>query len=253
MNRFFVNPSQVDIDLNEIVIAGDDVKHISKVLRLSSEDEIEICDGESWEYIGSIKSISKDEVIVSIIHKEPLKTEAELRVILYQGLPKGAKMELILQKTTEMGIAEIVPIITDRAVVQLKDTKDKEKKAERWYKIAEEAAKQSKRGIIPEVHIPISFKEALKQGSTNDLNILAYEKESVKGLRNLLSQSKDKGIKRIGIWIGPEGGFTEEEIRLALDNNVNTVTLGPRILRTETAGFALLSMVMYELGDLGGN
>jgi len=253
MNRFFVKPSQVDNDLNEIIIEGDDVKHISKVLRLSKGDEIEICDGEAWEYIGNIQSISKDEVIAAIVQREPLRTEAELRVILYQGLPKGAKMELILQKTTEMGIAEIVPIITDRAVVQLKDTKDKEKKAERWYKITEEAAKQCKRGIIPEVHIPISFKEALKHSVQNNLNILAYEKESVKGLKNLLSQSKDKSIKRIGIWIGPEGGFTEEEISLALDNNVSTVTLGPRILRTETAGFALLSMVMYELGDLGGN
>ncbi len=253
MNRFFVNPLQVNAEDNEIIIQGDDVKHISKVLRLTEGDEIEICDGEAWEYIGRIQRIDKSEVTAAIIGREPLKTEAKLHVILYQGLPKGTKMELILQKTTEMGIAEIVPVITDRAVVQLKDQKDKEKKAERWYKITEEAAKQSKRGIIPEVHVPISFNDALKQSASNDMNILAYEKESQKGLKALLTHSKDKSMRKIGLWIGPEGGFTEEEISLALQNNVNTVTLGPRILRTETAGFALLSMVMYELGDLGGN
>ncbi len=253
MNRFFVKPQQINAEDGVISIQGDDVKHISKVLRLAEGDEIEICDGEAWEYIGRILRIEKSEVKASIKSSEPLRTEAKLRVVLYQGLPKGTKMELILQKTTEMGIAEIVPVITDRAVVQLKDQKDKEKKAERWYKITEEAAKQSKRGIVPEVHIPISFKEALKQSASNHLNILAYEKESVKGLKGLLTQCKDKGIQKIGLWIGPEGGFTEEEISLALEQGINTVTLGPRILRTETAGFALLSMVMYELGDLGGN
>lgn len=253
MNRFFVNPSQVDTVKEEITIIGDDVKHISKVLRLSIGAEIEICDGEAWEYICSIKGVSKEEVIVSIDQKEPLKTESSLRVILYQGLPKGTKMDLILQKTTEMGIAEIIPVITERTVVQLKDVKDKEKKTERWFKITEEAAKQSKRGIIPKVHMPLLYKDAIIQSSENDVNIMAYEKESIKGLKNLLTKGINKDSKRIGIWIGPEGGFTEEEIRLALGNNVNTVSLGPRILRTETAGFALLSMVMYELGDLGGN
>lgn len=251
MNRFFVKPSQVSIDENEITILGDDVKHISKVLRMSMGEEIEICD-EKWDYIGSIKEISKDEVIVEIKSKETLATESSLRITLYQGLPKGTKMELILQKTTEMGIADIVPIMTERAVVQLKDLKDKEKKTERWSKIAEEAAKQSKRGIIPTVHLPLSYKEAIRQSSENDLNILAYEKEANNGLKHLLTKFNVKGLKKIGLWIGPEGGFTEDEVRLALENNINTVSLGPRILRTETAGFALLSMVMYELGDLGG-
>lgn len=251
MNRFFVKPSQVCHAENEITIAGEDVKHISKVLRLSIGENIEVCD-EEWDYIVCITQISKAAVTASILKKNKLITEAPLRVTLYQSIPKGVKMELILQKTTEMGIAAVVPVLTDRAVVQLKDLKDKEKKTERWCRITEEAAKQSKRGIIPQVHLPLTFKEAIRHSSENELNILAYEKESKNGLKQLLSNYKDKDITQIGLWIGPEGGFTEEEIRLALEHGISTVSLGPRILRTETAGFALLSMVMYELGDLGG-
>ncbi|MCC5910332.1 MAG: 16S rRNA (uracil(1498)-N(3))-methyltransferase [Clostridiaceae bacterium] len=252
MNRFFVASSQVNIPSQEIVITGEDVKHISKVLRLSEGDVVEVCDGEIQQYLAEIKAISKDEVLLDIKEKEPIKTEAPIEVVLYQSVPKSTKMELIIQKTTELGIKEIVPVITDRTIVQFKDHKDKSKKVDRWQKIAEEAAKQSKRGIIPIIHTPISYKEALEHCKENDLNIVAYEKEDTKGLKELFSNLNIEKIKRIGIWVGPEGGFTEEEVEVALQNHINSVTLGPRILRTETAGFTLLSILMYQLGDLGG-
>ncbi|AKL95801.1 ribosomal RNA small subunit methyltransferase E [Clostridium aceticum] len=252
MNRFFVTAADVHLPTKEITIVGEDVKHISKVLRLSTGDLLEVCDGEKYEYIGKIKNISKQEVLLSIEDQMPLKTEAPIEVILYQSIPKATKMELIIQKTTEMGIKSIVPIITNRTVVQFKDDKDKEKKVDRWQKIAIEAAKQSKRGRIPHVESPISLKEALQQAQENDLNMIAYEREVVQGIKGLLTSLDTKNIKKIGIWIGPEGGFEEGEIDLVKDKNVHSVTLGPRILRTETAGFTVLSIMMYELGDLGG-
>lgn len=251
MNRFFVNSSQINEEAKKIHIVDEDVKHISKVLRLNVGDLIEICDGDSFEYIGEIQEINKDQVIATYIDKKEVRSEAPIKVTLYQGVPKSTKMDLIIQKTTEMGIVEIIPVFTHRTVVQLDNKKDKEKKTDRWQKIAAEAAKQSKRGIIPLVHLPLTFKEALSHCETNCLNIMAYEREHQQGLKKLL-QGMDSTINSIGIWIGPEGGFTEEEVEAAINQQVNSVTLGPRILRTETAGFALLSMVMYELGDLGG-
>lgn len=252
MNRFFVKASQINDISREIMINGEDVKHISKVLRLNSGDKIEICDGEAYEYLGEIRDIQRDMVLVEYIKKEPISTEAPIKIILYQGVPKGSKMDLIIQKTTEMGIFSIVPVFTQRTVVQLDGKKDKEKKTERWQKIAEEAAKQSKRGIIPEIHQPLSLQEALMHSRNNQVNIIAYEGEKIITLKGVLSQLEGNTKGNIGIWIGPEGGYTEEEIKRAEVEGSKVVTLGPRILRTETAGFALLSMIMYQLGDLGG-
>lgn len=253
MNRFFVDDAQISKNKGEIRITGEDVKHISKVLRLVPGDMVEICDGQAFEYIGEISDINKDRVIVSIKDKRKIKTEPPIKITLYQGIPKATKMDIIIQKTTEMGISEIVPVFTGRTVVQLESKKDKEKKAERWNRICLEASKQSKRGIVPPVHIPMSFQEALFHSKANEINIMAYEKESKNNLKDLLHTIKEKPVKKIGIWIGPEGGFAEDEVNKAIGEEVYTVTLGPRILRTETAGFALLSMIMYELGDLGGS
>ncbi|KAB3530746.1 16S rRNA (uracil(1498)-N(3))-methyltransferase [Alkaliphilus serpentinus] len=250
MNRFFVEPKQVNESLREIAITGEDVKHISKVLRLSRGDKIEICDGEKYQYIGEIKDLQKDMVLVEYLEQVKISTEAPIKVTLYQGVPKGSKMDLIIQKTTEMGIFSIVPVLTDRTVVQLESKKDKEKKTERWQKIALEAAKQSKRGIIPDIHEPLSFIEALNHSKGNQMNILAYEGERNISLKSTLS-GKPK-VHSIGIWVGPEGGYTEAEVQRTAVDAFHIVTLGPRILRTETAGFALLSMIMYQLGDLGG-
>ncbi|WP_090444058.1 16S rRNA (uracil(1498)-N(3))-methyltransferase [Natronincola peptidivorans] len=252
MNRFFVSPTDIDLLTKEISISGEDVKHITKVLRLSNGDLIEVCDGEAFEYIAEIKNISKNQVILSIQEQLSLKREAPIDVILYQSIPKSTKMELIIQKTTEMGIKEVVPVMTERTIVQFKDKKDVEKKIDRWQKISAEAAKQSKRGKIPSIHLPIPLHNTIIHAKENDLNIIAYEKEDATGLKDIIAALETEHIKRIGIWIGPEGGFTEEEIHLATKNNIKSITLGPRILRTETAGLAALSILMYALGDLGG-
>ncbi|ABR49185.1 protein of unknown function DUF558 [Alkaliphilus metalliredigens QYMF] len=253
MNRFFVVPSQVNQQARTISIVGDDVKHIGKVLRLVVGDLVEVCDGQALEYIGRIDEISKEQVTLSIEKQENIFTEPPIQVRLYQGIPKATKMELIIQKTTEMGISDIIPVMTDRTIVQFNNEKDREKKVERWQKIADEASKQSKRGKIPRIHIPMTYTKALEACNENDLNVLAYEKEKTMGLKALIASLVEiTEVKSIGIWIGPEGGFTGKEIEKALSHDVRSITLGPRILRTETAGFAVLSMLMYELGDLGG-
>ncbi|SDK37702.1 16S rRNA (uracil(1498)-N(3))-methyltransferase [Natronincola ferrireducens] len=252
MNRFFVSSADINRCEKKAVVTGEDVKHMSKVLRLTVGDTVELCDGEKYQYRAEIKSMDKNQVLLSIIEEEQLVTEPSIDVILYQGIPKATKMELIIQKTTELGIKEIIPVITNRTIVHFKDNKDKEKKVERWQKIAEEAAKQSKRGMIPSIHSPISFKEALEHSRQNHINIIAYEKESKQSIKNLLKSYGEKKIGRIGLWIGPEGGYEEEEIELALMEDIQAITLGPRILRTETAGLTVLSILMYDLGDLGG-
>ena len=255
MHRFFVMPNQVNLTSREIVIHDEDVKHISKVLRLKEKDIVEVCDGENNEYICSIESIHKNEVVLSIEEDRKSTQEASIEIVLYQGVPKGAKMDLIIQKTTELGIKEIIPVMMERTVVQFDSPKDAVKKVERWQKIAEEAAKQSKRGMIPKIHLPMRFKEAIEDSGKNPLNIMPYENEENSGFKNIirnLSKEDQASIKRIGIWIGPEGGFEESEVAKAIENDIHPVTLGPRILRTETAGFTMLSLVMYELGDLGG-
>ncbi|NLM05280.1 MAG: 16S rRNA (uracil(1498)-N(3))-methyltransferase, partial [Clostridiales bacterium] len=155
MNRFFVLPSAIDLEGKEIIIDNEDVKHISKVLRLSTGDLVEISDGEKYEYIAEIKDISKENVLLSIVDKKPFFTEPQMEINLYQSVPKGSKMEFVIQKTTELGINSIIPVLTERTIVQFKN--DKDKKVERWKKIAEEASKQSKRGIIPQIINPMSF------------------------------------------------------------------------------------------------
>lgn len=255
MHRFFVSSSGVDLNRKLASIEGEDVKHISRVLRLKEGNIVEICDGENHEYICEIKSIDKNYISLTILEQTESNREAPIHTILYQGIPKGSKMDLIIQKTVELGIAEIVPVEMDRTVVLLKDEKDKEKKVERWQKIALEASKQSKRGVVPTIHQPVSFDEALRASKQNDLNLMPYENEGKNGLKSILAsfsiEARSK-INKIGIWIGPEGGLEEEEVTKAKENQIHPITLGPRILRTETAGFTILALVMYELGDLGG-
>ncbi|HZX21383.1 MAG TPA: RsmE family RNA methyltransferase, partial [Clostridia bacterium] len=155
-----------------------------------------------------------------------------------------------VQKTVELGITEILPVEMKRTVVQFSGDKDKQNKMERWQKIALEAAKQSKRGIVPTVHSPVGFDEALGHSKRNQLNIMPYENEDKKSFGDVTKSLNRDNIDRIGIWIGPEGGLDEKEVAEATENGIYIVTLGPRILRTETAGLAMLSLIMYELGDL---
>ena len=243
MYHFYVEPEAVSAD--KARITGGDVNHIKNVLRMHPGEEIMILDGSGMEYRCEIETIS-DEVLARVL--EAKKTEAELsvRLLLFQGLPKKDKMELIIQKAVELGVSEIIPVLTKRTVVKLEDKKKEQKKLERWQAIAEAAAKQSGRGIIPKVCEAVKFTEAVKQAGELDEALIPYElaegmdeaRERIRGLH---------GKRTIGIFIGPEGGFEEEEIALAAKAGIHPITLGKRILRTETAGLCILSVIMFEL------
>lgn len=251
MHRFFVNKKNILENQEKIIIDDlEDIKHIYRVLRLGQGENLEVCDGENHDFIGEILSIEKSKITLNIIEKRMGNRESNVEITLFQGIPKSTKMETVIQKCTELGIFKIVPMITERTVVQLKDKKAEDKKIERWQKIADSAAKQSKRGIIPKIDEPITFQEMLKILSQYDLSIIPYEKEDSLGMKGLLKDSHN--FKKVAIMIGPEGGFEEGEILKAKDYGAISVTLGPRILRTETAGFVALSILMYEIGDLGG-
>lgn len=248
MHKFFV--SKDNIVGNKCTIEGDDVKHIYKVLRLKEGEKISINNCEGKEYIGKLIDINKKEVIIDILEEVELNNESNIKVHLFQGMPKSTKMDLIAQKNTELGIMSITPIITERVVVK----NDSEfKKVDRWNRIALEACKQSKRSLIPTINTPIEFKELLIKIKNMDLIVVPYENKEGYGIKKLINDVRNTEVKNIAIIIGPEGGFEEEEILKLEEIGAHIVTLGPRILRTETAGFVALSLLMYELGDLGGN
>ncbi len=249
MDRFFVNKQNVDLDNNTCIIDGEDVKHISKVLRCKSGEKLEVCDKDNNEYICEITDIQKSEVKLDILEKKDIKRESDLKIKVYQGLPKGPKMEMILQKLTEVGVDEIILVQTARSVAKLDDKKE-DKKIERWERIIYEAAKQSKRGKIPTLRGVLSFKNALEDMKQNDFNIAPYENERTKSIKSAI---KNKNINNIGIFVGPEGGFEKEEIEAIEQIEGQSVSLGPRILRTETASLVASSIVLYELSDLGGD
>lgn len=249
MHKFFILKENIHGD--NCIIEGEDVKHIYKVLRLESGDKININDGEGTEYLGEVQDVNKKEVKVKLLEKVELNNESNLKVHLYQGMPKSAKMDLIVQKCTELGISKITPIITERVVV--KSELSEFKKVDRWNRIALEACKQSKRSLIPIINTPIEFEELLQDLKEYDLIIVPYENAQGQGIRYVVNEVRNKEIKDVAIIVGPEGGFEESEIQSFKDLGAYIVTLGPRILRTETAGFTALSLLMYELGDLGGN
>jgi 16S rRNA (uracil1498-N3)-methyltransferase len=247
MSRFFVNSTNISGD--SIIISGEDVNHIKRVLRLGSGDSITVTDGSGIDYKVEIVNLNESSIETRIIQSIKNVTEPPVEIILYQGLPKSDKMDYVIQKGVELGLKGIVPVITERTVVKLANKKDEQKKCDRWNRISMEAAKQSNRGIIPSVELPIAFKEAINAAKDFDISLIPYEKERSNGLKNVILNRTD--IKRVSVFIGPEGGFTEKEIDMAVENGIHPVTLGPRILRTETAGIAVLSILMYELGDVG--
>ena len=249
MDRFFVEKQNISLENKTCTIEGEDVKHISKVLRARIGEKLEICDNDNNEYICEITNIDKSQVNLNILECVDIKRESDLKIKLYQGLPKGPKMEMILQKLTEVGVDEIILVQTKRTVVKVDDKKE-DKKLERWERIIYEAAKQSKRGKIPKLRGVLSFKEALEDMKQNDFNIAPYENERTKSIKQAI---KGIDIKNIGIFVGPEGGFEETEINDIENIGGQSVSLGPRILRTETASLVASSIVLYELSDLGGN
>lgn len=245
MQRFFVEPHQIDEEAHQIHITGSDVNHISNVLRMKTGEELWISDGSKYEYRCTIESFEPDEVLLHIVYSQEPEYELPCRIYLFQGLPKADKMELIIQKAVELGAYEIIPVETKRCVVKL-DGKKSAKKTARWQQIAESAAKQSKRMLIPDVHEVLTFREALKYAESMDVRLVPYE------LARGMQETKEilAGIEpgqSVGIFIGPEGGFEEKEIEAAIEGGAKPITLGRRILRTETAGLAILSVLMFQL------
>lgn len=250
MPKFFIKTENLK-ENEEIWITGSDVNHIKNVLRKKVDDKINICNSDTQKnYECIIQNIEENKIICKIISETKSMSESSLNITIFQGLPKSDKMELIIQKSTELGVKTIVPVITKRTVIKLKD-KDKQNKIDRWRKIAEVAAKQSGRDIIPTIENIINIAD-IKFDEFDKIFVL-YENEEKISIKDEIEQLKNNGKEElnIGIVIGPEGGFAESEIeQLRLNQNVSVVTLGKRILRTETVALVVSGILMYELGDL---
>ncbi len=243
MSRFFTTPDNVG-DNSIKITDKQDIQHIVKVLRLREGDKIDISDSFKWEYKTEISYIDKDYVEAIILDKQKFTNEPFTKVSLFQGIPKQGKMELIIQKTVELGIYEIIPVFTDRTVVT--DNGKFAKKIERWQKVSDEAVKQCKRGIVPNIANDIRFKEMLPLLKGYDLVLFPYENEDNRTIKDALRTTKNKP-ETVAIIIGPEGGFSDKEAEILKEMNTECVTLGKTTLRTETAGIASLAMTMYEL------
>lgn len=244
MYQFFVEPGQINENDKSVIITGTDVNHIKNVLRMKVGEELAVSNGvDGREYRCGILELEEERIVCELRFIKEDAVELPVKVTLFQGLPKADKMELIIQKAVELGVAEIVPVATKRCVVKL-DDKKAASKVTRWQSIAEAAAKQSKRGIIPQVLPVQSFKLALKQAAEMDVRLIPYELASgMEHTRELLGNLKPG--QRVAVFIGPEGGFEESEIALAGENGVESITLGKRILRTETAGMTVLAWIGY--------
>ena len=246
MIRLFL-PSE-RLSSNKITITGEDARHLITVLRSKPGDSVTILDGLGKRHICSIIDIDKKEVVVKKIREEICTVESSIDITLAQGLTKGRKMDLIIQKTTELGVNRIVPLITERS--QVRDTV----KTERWEKIARSASQQSGREKIPEVTEPVAFDDFIIEENSATLSsspkgIILYEDEKERNLRKILNGFQ--GTTGITLLIGPEGGFSKDEVTTAIQKGFVSASLGPRILRTETAPITAISIIQYELGDIG--
>lgn len=243
MSRFFVDST--DIKDNVISITDqEDIRHILKVLRLGPGDTVDISDSAEFEYQTEIITIDKNLIETKILDKQKFAREPELKITLFQGIPKQGKMETIIQKNVELGVYSIIPVFTHRTVVTDKGSFCK--KIERWQKISDEAVKQCKRGIIPEIKKEIQFQDAVKELGQYDLVLFPYENEENYSIKACLRSLQAKPQK-VAIFIGPEGGFSDAEADALIAAGAVSVSLGRTVLRTETAGMAAIAMVMYEL------
>jgi len=243
MNKFFVDKTAVG-DRTIRIFDADDRKHMTKVLRLGVGDTVVISDTEQFEYTVEITEIGKDYIETRILDKQKFAREPELRITLFQGIPKQGKMETVIQKTVELGVFSIVPVFTDRSVVI--DRGNFSKKIERWQRIADEAAKQCKRGIIPRIQREMTFREMADSLADFDLILFPYENEERRSIKDCLRMIEQKP-KTVAVIIGPEGGFSDSEAEALIRTGAQSVSLGKTILRTETAGMATIAMTMYEL------
>lgn len=246
MYQFFVEPQQIDIEAKTVIITGSDVNHIKNVLRMKIGEELAVSNGaDGREYRCGIRAFTEDAVECELRFIKESGVELPSKIYLFQGLPKADKMELIVQKAVELGAYEVIPVAMKRSVVKL-DGKKAAAKVTRWQGIAEAAAKQSRRGIIPQVTEVMSFKEAIAYSKRAQLRLVPYELAEGMDKTGELIRNIRPG-QDIAVFIGPEGGFDEAEIRAALEDGMEAVTLGKRILRTETAGMTMLSILMYHL------
>lgn len=239
MHNFFVDNNQ--IENNTVRIYNQDAKHVSTVLRMKKDEKIYISNKDTGiKYLSQIQQISKEEIVCTIIN-QVASTESCIKVTLFQGLPKADKMEYIIQKSVELGVYEIVPVEMKNCIYKLKD---ENKKLQRWQTISETAAKQSKRNVIPKISKLVNIDSLCNKIEMYDLVIIAYENEENITLKQELKENIE--AKRIAIIIGPEGGLDKNEVEKLIDSGAKMVSLGKRILRTETAPVAMLSMIMYE-------
>lgn len=246
MYRFYITEDQVTSD--EIRILGGDVNHMKNVLRLETGDWVVACDGAGKDYVSRISSLEREQVLLHVEKVQATGTELPARITLFQGLPKRDKMEWIIQKNVELGVSEIVPVLMKRCVARLSEEKKIQKKLERWQAIAEAAAKQSDRGIIPRVHAPLTLEQAFDMARSIEYNMIPYElQEGMENSREIVK--KACSCSSVGIFIGPEGGLEAEEVKMAMEQQIHPISLGKRILRTETAGMALLSILMFQMQE----
>ena len=243
MFQYFVEPDQIRED--KIVITGSDVNHIKNVLRMRTGEQLRISDNEGRDFYCEIDHMEERQIILHITSQAE-DTEPSIKIVLFQGLPKGDKMELVIQKAVELGVSEIIPVSMKNCVVKLDEKKAKAKQA-RWQAIAESAAKQSKRSIIPRIGHVMKFPEAAEYARKLDVRLLPYENQRGMAHTREVMGGISKG-STVGIFIGPEGGYDYQEIAL-VQNEMEMISLGNRILRTETAGLCALSMLIYALED----
>ena len=251
MPRFFVEPENV-INDGRVLIYGSDVNHMKNVLRMRKGEAFTVCDSTGTEYACELVAFEDDRAVGRVISSRPGMTEPKVPVTLLQGIPKGDKMELIIQKNVELGVTRIVPVMMERSVVKLAGEKDILKKQERWARIAGEASKQCGRLKVPEVVRPMTFENALAliDGEARGLRLVPYENEEDTRLKSVLRDAFERGgIENISFLIGPEGGISEAEMGALKERDFTPVSLGKRILRTETAGFAVMAAIRYELED----
>jgi len=256
MPHFFVSPQ--DINGNKVLITGGEARHIVTVLRMKKGDELDIFDGSGKEFRVRILEIDRlgglPKITAGIIAQKRVERDPNLKITLFQSIPKGNKLDFIIQKSTEIGVSEIVPVITERTIVRV-DSKRSKERAFRWQKIAQEAAKQSGRNTVPKVGPILDFSQALNQFSERrpHTGIIAWELEDKNHLREVLKGSVGVAVSNfaLSVFVGPEGGFTAEEVERARRAGVVPVSLGYRMLRTETAGLAISIAALYESRDFG--
>lgn len=248
MYQFFVNPEQIHESDKCVIIEGNDVNHIKNVLRMKIGEELSVSNGlDGKEYRCEISKLEDERIICKLRFVKEDGLELPAKVYLFQGLPKADKMELIIQKAVELGAYEIIPVATKRCIVKLDEKKEKNK-ITRWQSISEAAAKQSKRRIVPKIHSVMGFSEAILYAQNMDVKIIPYELSKGMFDTRKIIDSIQAG-QSVAIFIGPEGGFEEEEIEKAKATGILPITLGKRILRTETAGFTVLSWLVYKLEE----